>query len=179
METFVWVVQILLALAFFMAGIMKLTQPIDKLETRLSWIESINPRNMVRGIGLVEVLGALGLILPAVTGILPVLTPLAAAPDSSDDARRSFAARPARGCDCPRHAVGRAAGAGGLCGIRAVRRRAAGVENESLAGVYAPARTISDYLNTSRTARRIPAVPRHHPAHRPSQPPPPRSSSGT
>ncbi|MFN8564140.1 MAG: DoxX family protein [Anaerolineae bacterium] len=79
METFVWVVQILLALAFFMAGIMKLTQPIDKLETRLSWIESINPRNMVRGIGLVEVLGALGLILPAVTGILPVLTPLAAA----------------------------------------------------------------------------------------------------
>lgn len=79
MDTIVWVVQILLALAFFMAGIMKLTQPIDTLQERMTWVESINPRSFVRGIGLVEMLGALGLILPAVTGILPVLIPFAAA----------------------------------------------------------------------------------------------------
>ena len=79
MDTIVWVVQILLALAFFMAGIMKLTQPLDKLQERMRWVESINPRRLVRGIGVLEMLGALGLVLPAVTGILPALMPLAAA----------------------------------------------------------------------------------------------------
>ncbi len=79
MEAAVWIVQIVLALAFFMTGLMKLTQPIDKLQERMSWVESINPRSLVRGIGLLEVLGALGLILPAVTEILPALTPFAAA----------------------------------------------------------------------------------------------------
>jgi uncharacterized membrane protein YphA (DoxX/SURF4 family) len=79
MNTALWIVQILLALAFLMAGIMKATQPIDKLQERMTWIESLNPRTLVRGIGIVEVLGALGLILPALTGILLWLTPLAAA----------------------------------------------------------------------------------------------------
>ena len=79
MDTAVWIVQILLALAFFMAGLMKIVQPIDKLQERMTWVESITPRSLVRGIGSLEVLGALGLILPAVTGILPALTPLAAA----------------------------------------------------------------------------------------------------
>ena len=78
MNTVVWIVQILLALAFLMAGIMKATQPIDKLQERMSWIESLNPHTLVRGIGIVEILGAIGLILPALTGILPWLTPLAA-----------------------------------------------------------------------------------------------------
>ena len=54
---------------FFMAGIMKVTQPIDKLQERMSWVELLNPRSLVRGIGLLEVLGAIGLIVPAVTGI--------------------------------------------------------------------------------------------------------------
>ncbi len=79
MNTVVWIAQIVVALLFFMAGIMKLTQPLDKLEARMGWVELINPRRLVRGIGLLEVLGALGVILPAVTGILPILTPLAAA----------------------------------------------------------------------------------------------------
>jgi len=72
-----WVVQILLALAFAMAGIMKVTQPIDKLETRMGWVKDVGPRG-VRLIGSLEILGAIGLILPAVTGIWPWLTPLAA-----------------------------------------------------------------------------------------------------
>ena len=78
MNIVLWVVQILLALAFGMAGIMKATQPINRLETRMGWIKDVGPRG-VRLIGALEILGAIGLILPAVTGILPWLTPVAAA----------------------------------------------------------------------------------------------------
>ena len=78
MNIALWIVQILLALAFAMAGIMKVTQPIDRLETRMGWVKDVGPRG-VRLIGSLEILGAIGLILPAVTGILPWLTPVAAA----------------------------------------------------------------------------------------------------
>ena len=78
MNIALWVVQILLALAFGMAGIMKVTQPIVRLETRMGgWVKDVGPRG-VRLIGTLEILGAIGLILPAVTGILPWLTPVAA-----------------------------------------------------------------------------------------------------
>ena len=77
MNIALWILQILLALAFGMAGIMKVSQPIDKLETRMGWVKSVGTRG-VRLIGSLEILGAIGLILPAVTGILPWLTPLAA-----------------------------------------------------------------------------------------------------
>ena len=77
MNIALWVVQILLALAFGIAGIMKVSQPIDWLEARMGWVKSVGPRG-VRLIGSLEILGAIGLILPAVTGILPWLTPLAA-----------------------------------------------------------------------------------------------------
>ena len=78
MNIALWVIQILLALAFGMAGIMKVTQPIDRLESRMGWVKDIGPRG-VRLIGSLEILGAIGLILPAVTGIFPWLTPVAAA----------------------------------------------------------------------------------------------------
>src|SRR5438105_9309160 len=77
MNIALWVVQILLALAFGMAGIMKVTQPIDRLEARMGWVKDVGPRG-VRLIGSLEILAAIGLILPAVTGILPWLTPVAA-----------------------------------------------------------------------------------------------------
>jgi uncharacterized membrane protein YphA (DoxX/SURF4 family) len=77
MNIALWIVQILLALAFAMAGIMKVTQPFDRLETRMGWVKDVGPRG-VRLIGSLEILGAIGLILPAVTGILPWLTPVAA-----------------------------------------------------------------------------------------------------
>lgn len=77
MNIVLWVVQILLAIAFGLAGIMKVTQPIDRLETRMGWVKSVGPGG-VRLIGSLEILGAIGLILPAVTGILPWLTPVAA-----------------------------------------------------------------------------------------------------
>ncbi len=78
MNTVIWIVQILVGLAFLMAGIMKTTQPIDKLKERMSWVESLNPPTLVRVIGTLEILGALGVVLPSLTGILPWLTPVAA-----------------------------------------------------------------------------------------------------
>lgn len=77
MHVFLWIVQILLAAAFGMAGVMKATQPKQKLRPRLPWVEDFTP-GTVRFIGIVELLGALGLILPAATGIAPILTPIAA-----------------------------------------------------------------------------------------------------
>lgn len=77
MNIFLWVLQILLAASFAMTGVLKSTQPKEKLSGQLAWVEDYSA-NTVRFIGVVELLGAIGLILPAVTGILPILTPLAA-----------------------------------------------------------------------------------------------------
>jgi uncharacterized membrane protein YphA (DoxX/SURF4 family) len=78
MNTATWIVQILLALAFLAAGVMKLTQPKEKLAERMGWVEDFSPA-IVKVIGGVEILGAIGLVLPALTNVLPILTPLAAA----------------------------------------------------------------------------------------------------
>ena len=77
MNVAVWVVQILLALAFGAAGFMKMTQPREKLQTNMKWVEDFAP-NSVKGIGTLEALAAIGLILPFLTGVLPIVTPIAA-----------------------------------------------------------------------------------------------------
>jgi len=76
-NVFLWILQVLLAIAFLMAGTMKLITPKKKLRERMGWVDSFGDTG-VKLIGTVEVLGALGLILPAATGIAPILTPLAA-----------------------------------------------------------------------------------------------------
>jgi hypothetical protein len=73
-----WGVQALLALMFGMAGLMKASQPLDVLVTSLPWVANV-PAGLVRVIGIAEFAGALGMILPAATRILPVLTPAAGA----------------------------------------------------------------------------------------------------
>ena len=78
MNVAVWIVQILLALAFGMAGLMKITQPREKLQTNMKWVEDFAP-NSIKGIGTLEALAAIGLILPFLTGIVPIVTPIAAA----------------------------------------------------------------------------------------------------
>jgi uncharacterized membrane protein YphA (DoxX/SURF4 family) len=78
MKIVLWILQILLAAAFIAAGAMKLTQPLAMLATALPWTADV-PGALVRFIGVTEILGALGLVLPAATRILPRLTPLAAA----------------------------------------------------------------------------------------------------
>nr|HET6902577.1 DoxX family protein [Ktedonobacteraceae bacterium] len=77
MNIALWIVQILLALAFLLAGFMKVTQPVNNLKKNMNWVAHTPPR-IVRLIGTLEILGGIGLILPAVTGILPWLTPVAA-----------------------------------------------------------------------------------------------------
>jgi uncharacterized membrane protein YphA (DoxX/SURF4 family) len=68
---------VLLAVAFLGAGATKLMQPKEKLAKNMGWVEDFS-QPTVRIIGALEVLGAIGVVLPALTGILPWLTPLAA-----------------------------------------------------------------------------------------------------
>ncbi|MBX6381703.1 MAG: DoxX family protein [Microbispora sp.] len=78
MNVVLWIIAALLTLAFLVGGVMKLAQPKDRLAASgMAWAEDF-PVGVVKGIGALEVLGAFGLVLPAVTGIAPVLTPLAA-----------------------------------------------------------------------------------------------------
>lgn len=72
-----WVAQILLALAFGMAGVMKTTQPIAALAKQLVWPGALPPA-LVRFIGVSELTAAIGLILPAASRVKPLLTPVAA-----------------------------------------------------------------------------------------------------
>jgi uncharacterized membrane protein YphA (DoxX/SURF4 family) len=72
-----WVVQVLVAAAFVVSGATKLSQPKEKLLKKWAWVEDFS-QGSVRIIGALEVLGAIGIVLPALTGILPWLTPLAA-----------------------------------------------------------------------------------------------------
>ena len=71
-----WVAQGLLALTFGFAGLPKLTTPIAQLAQQAPWVADLPW--LVRFIGISEVLGAVGLILPAATRVKPALTPLAA-----------------------------------------------------------------------------------------------------
>jgi hypothetical protein len=77
MNIVLWIIASLLALAFLAAGLMKLTQPKEKLNERMAWTRHVGP-GAVKTIGALEVLAAIGLILPAALGIAPVLVPLAA-----------------------------------------------------------------------------------------------------
>ena len=73
-----WILQGLAAAAFVMAGLMKITSPIDELAANgMSFVNSFS-EGTVRFIGISEVLGGIGLILPALLRIKPILTPLAA-----------------------------------------------------------------------------------------------------
>jgi uncharacterized membrane protein YphA (DoxX/SURF4 family) len=71
-----WIAQGLLALVFLFAGGMKLVTPIDEMTAQMPLAL---PGLFVQFIGVAEVLGALGLLLPGIARIRPGLTPLAAA----------------------------------------------------------------------------------------------------
>jgi uncharacterized membrane protein YphA (DoxX/SURF4 family) len=77
-DVVLWIIAGLLAVVFAGAGLMKLAQPKEKLASSgMAWTESFSA-GAVKGIGALEVAAALGLILPAVLDIAPVLVPLAA-----------------------------------------------------------------------------------------------------
>jgi uncharacterized membrane protein YphA (DoxX/SURF4 family) len=72
-----WAAQLLLAGMFLMAGVMKISTPMADLAQQLAWTAS-TPEALVRFIGLAEIAGAIGLVLPALTRIKPILTAWAA-----------------------------------------------------------------------------------------------------
>ena len=76
MSVVLWIVRGVLAAVFLMAGVIKATQPREKLLKQLPWVEDFST-GTVRFIGVMELLAAIGLILPAVTGVAVFLTPLA------------------------------------------------------------------------------------------------------
>jgi uncharacterized membrane protein YphA (DoxX/SURF4 family) len=77
LNVFVWILQGVLAAMFLFAGTMKVSRPKSELKAQMQWVEDFSP-GVVKFIGTMEILGALGLILPAALDIAPVLTPLAA-----------------------------------------------------------------------------------------------------
>lgn len=78
METVIWIIQGLLAAAFAMAGLMKLSRTKEQLAASgQAWVEDFDERQ-VKGIGALELLAAIGLILPAALDIVPALSAVAA-----------------------------------------------------------------------------------------------------
>ena len=76
--TVLWVIAVVLAVAFLAAGLMKLVQPKEKLAASgMGWTENYSA-GTVKLIGALEVLAAIGLVLPAALDIVPILVPLAA-----------------------------------------------------------------------------------------------------
>jgi hypothetical protein len=79
MNTALWTVAGLLAAVFLLAGFTKLFIPREKLAQApgAGWVWDFSP-GFVKALGAVEILGVIGLILPAALDIAPVLVPLAA-----------------------------------------------------------------------------------------------------
>lgn len=74
-----WTAQGILAAALIMAGFMKIISPIEELsKAGMSFVNHYKS-STVRFIGISEILGAVGLILPSLLRIRPLLTPIAAA----------------------------------------------------------------------------------------------------
>jgi hypothetical protein len=77
MNLALWIAQGLVALAMFAAGALKIVTPRVKLAEKFKWVASWTDAR-VKLLGLAEVLGAVGLVVPWLTGIAPFLTPVAA-----------------------------------------------------------------------------------------------------
>jgi hypothetical protein len=75
----IWAAQVVLAVLFGIAGVLKTTMaPTALHQMGIAWATDV-PFALLRFIGTAELLGAIGVVLPALTRILPSLTPLAAA----------------------------------------------------------------------------------------------------
>ena len=73
-----WIVNILLAAAMLGAGTMKSIKTKEAIVAGgMAWADDFQPA-AIKGIGALEVVGAVGLIVPLATGILPILAPIAA-----------------------------------------------------------------------------------------------------
>jgi uncharacterized membrane protein YphA (DoxX/SURF4 family) len=78
MNTLLWALQIVLALVFAGAGTVKLIKsPADLARMLGDWVEKV-PAPQLKLLGVAELAAAVGLIVPPLVGVLPVLVPLAA-----------------------------------------------------------------------------------------------------
>ena len=80
MNLALWAIQIVLAFAFGAAGVMKIVRSKSQLvsNAHMGWMREV-PEAQIKLLGVAEILGAIGLIVPAATGIAPDLTRAAAA----------------------------------------------------------------------------------------------------
>ncbi|WP_340013920.1 DoxX family protein [Paenibacillus sp. FSL K6-1318] len=76
MNVTLWIVHIILAAGFVYSGWMK-TIRIESSKKTWAWVNDV-PKSLVVWIGIAELIGALGLVLPWALNITPVLTPIAA-----------------------------------------------------------------------------------------------------
>lgn len=72
-----WIAQIIVAAMFLMGAVMKLTMPREQLAATMAWTADVHP-GLVIFTGIVDGLGSIGILLPALTRIKPELTVLAA-----------------------------------------------------------------------------------------------------
>jgi hypothetical protein len=77
MTTALWIAQGFAALVFFLTGTLKVVTPKEKLARKMYWAATWPP-GRIKLLGLAEVAGAIGLVLPGALHIAPVLTPIAA-----------------------------------------------------------------------------------------------------
>lgn len=78
MNMLLWILAFLLAAVFIGSGLAKLLTPREQQIDRTPYAEDF-PHSVILGIGVLEVLGAVGLILPALTGVATILVALSAA----------------------------------------------------------------------------------------------------
>ena len=76
MNVVLWILQVLLGVMFVLAGVMHGFRQ-EQAKKQMTWMQAV-PSGLLTFIGTAEILGGLGLVLPALTNIMPVLTPLAA-----------------------------------------------------------------------------------------------------
>ena len=78
MNLALWIIAIVLAVGFTASGLMKIVRTKEQLmSSGMGWAQDFSP-SAIRLIGFAELLGAIGLILPAALHIAPILVPLAA-----------------------------------------------------------------------------------------------------
>lgn len=77
MNIFIWILQGLLAAVFLMAGVFKVFTPYSALREKMAWTEDFSA-GTIKMIGLAEFAGSVGLILPALLNIYPILSVVAA-----------------------------------------------------------------------------------------------------
>jgi len=78
MNTLLWILAFVLAAVFVASGAAKLLAPREQQIERTPYVQDF-PQQIIRGIGVLEILGAFGLLLPPLLGIAPLLASVAAA----------------------------------------------------------------------------------------------------